>query len=160
MVIETDCLPILGMVSGCATPDLAMLRWIAYVKSMNPEICHISGKNNAMADMLSRARFEGESDMVSENEDVSLDFFKIAQASVEDHDVQVLHAFNKSEYKGEWLHIGKFLRSMMVNSSWLKEQAYRVRKNAYKYFLRGGFLWRHPKRRTGTPQRVVIKKED
>ena len=29
VIIETDCLPILGMVSGCATPDLAMLRWIA-----------------------------------------------------------------------------------------------------------------------------------
>jgi hypothetical protein len=26
VVIEADCLPILGMVSGCATPDLAMLR--------------------------------------------------------------------------------------------------------------------------------------
>jgi hypothetical protein len=52
VVIETDCLPILGMVSGCATPDLAMLRWIAYIKSLNPEIRHISGKDNAMADML------------------------------------------------------------------------------------------------------------
>ena len=61
VVIETDCLRILGMVSGCATPDLAMLRWIAYIKSMNPEIRHISGKNNAMVDMLSRARFKGES---------------------------------------------------------------------------------------------------
>ena len=29
VIIETDCLPILGMVSGCATPDLTMLRWIA-----------------------------------------------------------------------------------------------------------------------------------
>ena len=64
------------MVSGCATPDLAMLRWIAYIKSLNPEIRHISGKDNAMADMLSRARFEDEDGMVSENEEVSADFFK------------------------------------------------------------------------------------
>jgi hypothetical protein len=35
VVIKMDCLPILGMVSGCATPDLAMLRWIAYIKSLN-----------------------------------------------------------------------------------------------------------------------------
>ena len=55
VIIETDCLSILGMVSGCATPDLAMLGWIAYIKSLNPEIRHISGKENAMADML----FEG-----------------------------------------------------------------------------------------------------
>jgi hypothetical protein len=58
VVIETDCLPILGMVSGCATPDLAMLRWIAYIKSLNPEIRHISGKYNATDDMLSRARYD------------------------------------------------------------------------------------------------------
>jgi hypothetical protein len=38
VVIETHCLPILGMVSGCNTPDIAMLRWIPYVKSLNPEI--------------------------------------------------------------------------------------------------------------------------
>ena len=78
VVIETDCLPILGMISGCATPDLAMLRWIAYIKSLNPEIRHIARKNNAMADMLSRARFKDESDMVSEDENVALDFFKAA----------------------------------------------------------------------------------
>ena len=38
VIIETDCLPILGMVSGCTTPDLAMLRSIAYIKFVNPEI--------------------------------------------------------------------------------------------------------------------------
>jgi hypothetical protein len=59
VVIEKDYLPILGMVSGCATPDLAMLRWIAYIKSLNPEIRNISRKDNAMANMLSRARYDG-----------------------------------------------------------------------------------------------------
>ena len=56
---------------------MAMLRWIAYIKSLNPEIHHIARKNNAMADMLSRARFEDESDMVSEDEEVTLNFFKM-----------------------------------------------------------------------------------
>ena len=36
VIIETDCLPILGMVSECATPDIEMQRWIAYIKSLNP----------------------------------------------------------------------------------------------------------------------------
>ena len=35
VIIETDCLPILGMLSECTTPDLAMLRWIAYIKSLD-----------------------------------------------------------------------------------------------------------------------------
>ena len=76
MIIETDFLSILGMVSGCTTTDLAMLKWILYIKSLNPEIRHISRKDNTMADMLSRARFENEDNMVSEDEDDALQFFK------------------------------------------------------------------------------------
>ena len=55
-----------------------MLRWIAYIKSLNPEIRHISRKDNAMADMLSRAMFENEGGMVSEDEEVGVDFFEAA----------------------------------------------------------------------------------
>ena len=39
------------------------------------------------------------------DEDVTLDFFKTAQAFVEHQDVQVFNAFNESEYAREWLHI-------------------------------------------------------
>ena len=56
IVIETDCLLILGMMRCCTIPDVAMLRWIAYVKSLNQDVRHISEKDNAVADMLSRAR--------------------------------------------------------------------------------------------------------
>ena len=56
-MIETDCLPILGMMRCCTIPDVAMVRWISYVKSLNPEVRHISGKDNAVAYMLSRAQF-------------------------------------------------------------------------------------------------------
>mgnify|MGYP000117208974 CR=1 FL=1 len=95
VMIVTNCLPILGMITGCPTSDLAMLRWIAYIKSMNPKFCHIWRKNNVMADMLSRAKYEDECDMVSEDEDVALEFF------IEERGVQVLNAFNESEYEGE-----------------------------------------------------------
>ena len=44
VIIETDCLPVLGMMRCCTIPDVAMLRWIVYIKSLNPEIWHISGK--------------------------------------------------------------------------------------------------------------------
>ena len=69
-VIETDCLPILGMMRCCTIPNVAMLRRIAYVKSLNPEVRHISGKDNTVADMLSRARF-GDDITESDNEEVS-----------------------------------------------------------------------------------------
>ena len=71
VVLETDCLPLLGMISNCNSPDIAMLRWIAYIKSLNPVLKHITGKMNPVADMLSRARYFDEEKMMAhrENED-------------------------------------------------------------------------------------------
>ncbi|KAL2631087.1 hypothetical protein R1flu_015773 [Riccia fluitans] len=57
VVLETDCLPLLGMIANCLTPDIAMLRWIAYIKTLNPKLRHIARKDNPVADMLSRARY-------------------------------------------------------------------------------------------------------
>ena len=80
VVIEMDGLPILGKISGCTTLGLAILRWIVYIKSMNLEVHHISGKNNVMADMLLRVRYKGESDIMLEDKDVSFEFVKEANA--------------------------------------------------------------------------------
>ena len=38
VVIQIDCLPILGRMRYGTIPDMAMLRWITYVKSLNPAI--------------------------------------------------------------------------------------------------------------------------
>jgi hypothetical protein len=122
-----DCLPILGMVSGCATPDLAMLRWIAYVKSLNPEIRHISGKDNAMADMLSRARYDDENGMVSEDEEVGVDFFETARVMTGRASTPTLNEFDESEYDGEWLLIRRFLRTMTLAAEWTREEANWIR---------------------------------
>jgi len=65
VVLETDCLPLLGMIANCSSPDIAMLRWIAYIKSLNPTLVHIEGKNNSVADMLSRARYFKEEEMMA-----------------------------------------------------------------------------------------------
>ena len=82
-VIEMDYLPILGMISGCATPDLALLRWIAHIKSTNPQVHHILGKNNTMVNMLLKAMYEDEGYMVLEYEDATLEFFNKPQESME-----------------------------------------------------------------------------
>ena len=79
--------------------------------------------------------------MVSEDEDVALDFFKSARLSAEDKDTQTLHAFNEDDYKGEWLLIGRFLRTLTTDGSLTMEEALRIRKKAYQYFLKEGFLW-------------------
>ena len=65
--------------------------------------------------------------MVSGDDDAAHDFFKMAQAFVEDRDTQALHTFNKSECDGEWLLIGRFLSRIAADISWTKEEAQKHR---------------------------------
>ena len=48
------------------------------------------------------------------------------------------------------------MSSLTKDESWSKEDFYRIRKKAYKFFLKEGHLWKFPKRRIGTPLRVVV----
>ena len=148
------------MVSGCATPDLAILRWIAYIKSLNPEIRHIFGKDNAMADMLLRARFDDEDRMVSEDEEVGVDFFEEAYLTTGRESTPTLNDFDESKNNGEWLQISGFLKTMTPGAAWTKEEANRIRKKGYRFFLRDGYIWKHPKKRDDIPLRVVANKEE
>lgn len=160
VVVETDCLPLLGMITSCSTPDLAMLRWIAYIKSMNPEFKHIAGKDNAVADMLSRARYEDEVDMVDEDEDVGTNFYTMSMRRTERLCTSfTLELFTEELYEGEWLNIGRYLSSLEKRENWSDREFKRIRRKAYGYFLRDGFLWKHPKLTGGVPQRVVCKFE-
>ncbi|KAL3688083.1 hypothetical protein R1sor_014392 [Riccia sorocarpa] len=71
VLMETECLPQLGMITICSTPYIMMLRWIAYIRSFNPELKHIAKKENVVAKMLSRSQYEKEEEMlqVAEEED-------------------------------------------------------------------------------------------
>ena len=63
--------------------------------------------------MLSRARYESEDDMHSDEEDVGLNFFTVSCA-------QVLAMFKVEDYEGEFIEIGKYLSSLTKDESWLK----------------------------------------
>ena len=84
-----------------------------------------------MADMLSRAQFDEEEEMVSEEEEVSEDFFELAQLSENRQSTLTIHEFNEDDYDGDWLPIGNFLGLMTTNASETKEEASRIRKKAY-----------------------------
>ena len=148
------------MVSGCTTPDLGMLKWIAYIKFLNPEIWHISGKDNAMVDMFSRARFVDEDNMVTEDEELGVDFFESAQVMAKGRGAPALNEFNENEYEEEWLRIGRFLRTLTPDVVWTNDETNRIRKKAYYFFLWDGSIWKHPKKGDGVPLQVVAKKEE
>ncbi|KAL3697011.1 hypothetical protein R1sor_011087 [Riccia sorocarpa] len=154
VVVETDCLPLLGMITNCSTPDMTMLNWVAYIKSLNPEFKHIAGKANAVADMLSRARYEGEEEMVEESEDIGEQFYSVFEVGVNS-----VVGFREDLYDGEWLDIGRYLETLSKQEGWTDEEYRKVRKKAYSYMLEDGFLWKRPKRGTGVPLRVVCDRE-
>ena len=107
----------LGLISRCAMSDLAMLRWITNINSMGLEFHHILVKKNVMVNMLLREMYEGKNNMVLEDEDIILKFFNITIISVEKQDnMQMLNAFNESECDEEWLYIGRFLNSMVMDT--------------------------------------------
>ena len=62
-----------------------------------------------MANMLSRARFDDEDGMVSEDEEVGVDFFGTTYVSMRKGSTLALNEFDEGEYDGDWLRIGKFL---------------------------------------------------
>ncbi|KAL3680995.1 hypothetical protein R1sor_023951 [Riccia sorocarpa] len=150
VVVETDCLPLLGMIANCSTPDMTMLNWVAYIKSLNPEFKHIVGKANAVADMLSRARYDGEEEMIEESEDIGEQFYSVSEVGVNS-----VVGFREDLYEGEWLSIGRYLKTLSKQEGWTDEEYRKVRKKAYSYMLEDGYLWKWPKRRTGVPLRVV-----
>ncbi|KAL3692893.1 hypothetical protein R1sor_006544 [Riccia sorocarpa] len=150
VVIETDCLPLLGMITNCSTSDMAMLNWIAYIKSLNPEFRHIAGKENVVADMLSRARYDGEEEMIEDTDEVGTEFYSISHMSGVDGD-----RFEEDLYEGELADIGKYLSTLQRKEGWTDAEYRRIRRKSYNYLLRDGYLWKRPKRSDGTPLRVV-----
>ena len=88
--------------------------------------------------MLSRVRFENEDGMVSEDEEVGVDFFKSARAGVKRRSTPPLNEFDEDDYDGEWLLSGRFLKTMMMDASMTREEASQLRRKAYWYFLRNG----------------------
>ena len=49
---------------------------------------------------------------------------------------------------------------MTSDASWTKDEANRIWKKAYRFFLRDGSIWKMPKKRGGIPLWVVAKKDE
>ena len=161
VILETDCLPLLGMIANCSTPDIAMLRWIAYIRSLNPVLVYITGKKNSVADMLSRARYIGEEEMEAQevgegNEDESYGYVLATDgASSSNGDLP----FKEDLYQGRLRDIGIYLSTLKRQEGWLDKTFKDIRHQSYDFLLRDGFLWKRPKRKDGVPLRVVDDSE-
>ncbi|KAL2622834.1 hypothetical protein R1flu_003039 [Riccia fluitans] len=120
VVLETDCLPLLGMIANYSIPDIAILRWIAYIKTLNPELRHIAGKDNPVADMLSRARYTDEDDLVVKDDDQGSWVLSIGITSSkkEGEDSQL---FREEYYTGKLRDIGRVVDDQVTKEKILQE---------------------------------------
>jgi hypothetical protein len=147
VVLETDCLPLLGMIANCSIPDIAMLRWIAYIKSLNHVLVHIIGKKNSVADMLSRARYVHEEEMDShevdeDNEDDNYGY--VLATSGTNTDGETL-PFKANQYEGRLRDIGIYLSTLKRQEGCMDKAFRDIRHQSYGYLLRDGFLWKKTK---------------
>lgn len=156
VVLEVDCLPLLGMISNCSTPDIAMLRWIAFIKSFNPILVHIRGKKNAVADMLSRARYAKDEDMIAEedDEDDNTNSYGIIIVNINNKNDKIL-SFKEELYDDKLRDVGQYLSTLQKLKEWTDKYFKEVRRHSYKYLLKDEVLWKKPKRKDGIPLRVV-----
>ena len=141
VVLETDCLPLLGMISNCSTPDIAMLRWIAYIRSVNPVLRHIYGKTNYIADMLSRARYSYEEEMetieVGEDDGDEVYGYVHATSGANSSGDQ---SFREDLYGGRLKDIGIYLITMRRQENWSNKDFKDIRHQTYGYLLRDCLL--------------------
>ncbi|KAL3702351.1 hypothetical protein R1sor_020373 [Riccia sorocarpa] len=137
------------MIANCSTLDITMLRWVAYVRNFNPQLKHIAGKKNVVADMLSRARYEGEEEMVltAEEEERREAWCHVSISEV--------LPFREYLYSGRLSDIGFYLSSLEKREDWSDAEFKKIRQKAYEFLLREGYLWKRPKRRDGEFLRVV-----
>jgi hypothetical protein len=138
VILETDCLPLLGMIANCDTPDIAMLRWIVFIRMFNPELRHIAGKDNPIADMLSRARYSFS--LEADDKD------GLCMATTSEEDYEQLD-FCEDLYSGELVQIGRYISTLEKDPQWNADTFNRIRKKSYQFMLRDGVLWRHPKKK-------------
>lgn len=137
MVVETDCLHILGMIASYYfTLDIAVFRWIAFIKSFNPKFQRIVEINNLVVDMLSKIRYDGEEKMTNKNEDVgSKCYFASMVKNLILYFSTSLESFVKGLYEDEWFSIIRHLNILVFYISWTNEKFKRIRTKAYDYFL-------------------------
>ena len=146
VVLEIDCLPLLGMIPNCNSPDIAMLRWIAYIKSLNPVLKHITGKMNPVVDMLSKAKYFDEEKMMAygDNEDLTDGGYVLATDTK--NVVDEVLPIKDELYEGRLKDIGLYLSTLKRQEGWMDKAFKDIRHQSYGYLLRDGFLRKRAKK--------------
>jgi PHD/YefM family antitoxin component YafN of YafNO toxin-antitoxin module len=145
VILEIVYLPLLGMIAKFDTLDITMLRWIAFIRVFNPKLKHIVGKDNPVANMLSRARYS------SSQEDLD---DAVCMATSSEKDYQQLE-FCEDLYSGELVQIERYLSTLEKDPLWSADTFNRITKKSYLFMLRDAVIWRHARKKGHMLLRVI-----
>ena len=180
VIIETDCLPLLGVIRTCSHADPHILRWITFVRTFAPVLRHISGVNNTVADMLSRASYSPDLPIPDPPIQISDDSHNFSDAEnitaltsyISSTASSVLLSgvtssavssavFIKDKYvdNPHLQQIGLYLELLNDENNTNDDRLFRfsiaLRKQAHNFFLQDGYLFRKgspPRRTIGTQE--------
>jgi hypothetical protein len=150
VIVETDCLPLLGIYRTCDHADVHMQRWVCFIRSFAPVLRHIKGKDNVIADMLSRSRYATSPEPTTETATFWVRAAAIEPALAYTHGVK---EFCETDYEDDLKRIGEYLsrEGIMTGEEVCEEFSPALRRTAENFLLKDGHLFRK-----GTPPRRVL----
>jgi RNase H-like domain found in reverse transcriptase/Integrase zinc binding domain/Reverse transcriptase (RNA-dependent DNA polymerase) len=160
--VETDAQTLVWLLNQPPNdlPNAMMTRWLAYIRLFDFTVKHVPGNKNGGADALSRrghAKRDGEEDdAVDDYFDAKLYSIQLLERSTPTARVYL----HEGEYTGQLLTIGRYLETLERPSGISDTEFRKLRKDANKYLVRDGYLYKRSKKRSVPPRRVIGRQEE
>ena len=111
-MLEVDATPLVGIINNPDLPDVAMARWVAFIRTFAPTIRTIEGKKNVVPDALSRLLNHNDE---ANSEDDLEEFIKRSLNGIrlEEGELTLQRAYLiEAEYDEDFLLISQYLESL------------------------------------------------
>jgi hypothetical protein len=165
-ILETDCSSVKQMINAPSFPSASEARWCWYIQTNHFELRHVPGYKHKTADALSR-RPKQPDDSEEEDPEEYLDqrcgnvlahpvvsTFEDDRAPYDDWDGSPV---TMGKYLGDWKLIVDHLQSLSWPDEISVKERERISREAQKYLLLGGTLYRRSADLTkGIPVEVVL----
>ena len=170
IIVEIDAWSLKGIINNPTITDKTMLRWITYIMTFNIKFKFVKGKDNVIADALSRIEEvpTEESNTSNDGEEVEKKIDRLLQLATltgptytdRYRVLSTVFLVRENLYEDDpWiLEIAKFLDTLLDPEGFTQEQSRSLKRAASKFFLKDGYLFRREKG-DGIPRKVVTNRE-
>ena len=161
-IIETDASPLIGMLNKPDLPSDTASRWTAYLKLFDFELKHLPGKNNVVADSISRTELEEPIPITIDMEDDETIWINnVVAAAIDDETFGFTQVNQASKttipINHKYFHIFHYLQNASYHKS-ATEKDKKLTKALLPRFLTAGDLL-FMRVASGMPKRVIIDRD-